>query len=460
MTDPLAAFVARAAAHDIALHSLEVSVHGELVQSAGAAPLGPLTPHRMYSVAKSLTGLIVLALAHEGRLGLDDRIVDHFPEKRPVDPLTARATVADLLAMRGPHAATTYREEDGDWLDSWFRTPPTHRPGTLFTYDTSGSYVLSALVERIAGAPLEDVLRDRIFAPTGGDGMRMRRGPDGVGHGGSGLVCRPRDLLRVAEALNAEGGVLPAGVVRAALERRADPAMQTWGAPLRAGYGAQFWLPPGGGWMMFGLGGQIVYGDPDRGVAAVVTANAQACQSGDQRLASLFLEAIADDPSGEDPVELRWPAPRHDPRHARAADGELIAVSGRGHPPRIQARLGADAVELRFGSAVSVGPLDRADPVEIPGLGTAAIAARPGHADPVEIPGLGVGVATGGWCEPDTLDLRVDLSGDDIARLRMRILVTDDGLITVQSQGFGPAIGGTWNWFGSYAPIAHTGAIR
>lgn len=433
MTDALSAFVARTAAHDITIHSLEVSIDGEIVHSAGVAPFGPHAPHRMYSVAKSLTGLVVLALAHEGRIRLEDRIVDHFPEKRAVDPLTARATVADLLAMCGPHAATTYREEEGDWLDSWFRTPPTHRPGTLFTYDTSGSYVLSALVERVESAPLEDVLRERILAPTGGgDGMRMLRGPEGIGHGGSGLVCRPRDLLRVAEMLNSGGGALPPDVVSAALERRSDAAMQTWGAPLRAGYGAQFWLPPGGGWMMFGLGGQIVYGDPDRGIAAVVTANAQACQSGDQRLVSLFLEAMRKDPRDECPFDLVRPRPPHDPRHGRTVDGDFIASSGRGNPARMAARFAPDSVRLAIGDTI--------------------IRAHDGHSYPVDIPGIGVGVATGGWCAPDTYDLRVDAATDDIACLRMRIVATDDGLITVQSQAFGPATDGTWNWFGSYAP--------
>lgn len=56
-------------------------------------------------------------------------------------PWLAATTVRHLLAMRGPHRATTYQL------------------GAVFTYDTSGSYVLAALVERLAGVSLTDYLR-------------------------------------------------------------------------------------------------------------------------------------------------------------------------------------------------------------------------------------------------------------------------------------------------------------
>lgn len=439
MTGGLARLVERAAAHDIVLHSLEVSVAGRLVHSAASDPHGPHVPHRMYSVAKSLTGLAILGLAHDGALRLDDPVAAHLPEFGPVHDLVARTTIADVLSMRGPHARTTYREGEPDWLASYFRVPPTHAPGTIFTYDTSGSYVLSAIAERAHGAPLKRVLRERLFAPLGaGDDLRVLRGPDGVGHGGSGLVCRPRDLLAIAEMLvggGARGGVrvLPAEVVEQAIARRSDPSMQTWGGPLRAGYGAQIWLPPGGGWMMFGLGGQIVYGDPSRELAVVVTANAQGCQAGDQRLVSLLLEALEEDPRSQETPSLAPPDPPHDAAYARRIDGSFSLVAGEGAPDRIRVSAGAEravveASEARF----------EAEPGR-----TTAFAREDGR-----------GTIAAGWTAPGALELRADLSGDDILRRRVRLVRTDDGLVSVQAQGFGPAASPRDDWFGCYAPTS------
>lgn len=444
MTGSFARFIDAAHAHDISIHSIEASIGGELVYSAGAAGAGPHVPHRMYSVSKSFTALAVLSLAHEGRLRTSDLLMDHFPEMRPVDPLLEEATIAHLLSMRTPYARTTYVEAEGDWLESFFRALPSHRPGTLFHYDTSASYTLSALVERISGRSWEDVVRERVFAPLGlGDGMRMLRGPEGIGHGGSGLIARPRDLLVIAEMLNGAGErrgvrVLPPEVVDALTTRRADTAMLNWGSSLRAGYASQLWLPPGGGWMMFGLGGQIVYGDPNSRRAVVVTANAQACNAGDQRLATLLLDALEGGPFGDAPDAIAWPAPSHDPAHARSIRGTATLTAGENAPDRIEIAASEGSVDLRAGDL--------------------SFAARPGMETFVEVRGTGPfagewtarGVVTGAWIAPGVFDVRIDASGDEIARRRVRVVISDDERVTVQSLAFGPGSPEHATWQGTF----------
>ncbi|GGO63135.1 hypothetical protein GCM10010910_14950 [Microbacterium nanhaiense] len=427
--------IAEAAAHDISIHSIEVSRGGSLVYSAGAAGMGPEVPHRLYSVSKTFTAIAVLSLAHEGRLATGDALMDHFPEKRPVHPLLELATIDDLLSMRTPYVGTTYTEGSPEWLDSFFRTMPSHRPGTLFHYDTSASYVLAALVERIEGRSWEDVIRERVFAPLGlGEGMRMITSPEGIAHGGSGMVARPHDLLVIGEMLLGGGArgdvrVLPREVVGELVRHRADTSMLTWGSTNRFGYAAQTWLPPQGGWMMVGLGGQYVYGDPARDLVAVMTANAQGCNAGDQRLSTMLLEAL-DEPMGEAPASIAWPAPVHDARHARAVSGSLRAVTGSGLRSRVSLELTTEGMRLDAGAF--------------------AFTARAGEELAVDAPGVGHGVVTGGWCAPGIFDARVDVIGDDIARQRVRIVVTDDGLVTLEAQGFGPGAPAGWTGQGTF----------
>lgn len=435
----LRTLLAEAHAADIALHSIEISVAGRTVVRDGIAPFGPDVPHRLYSVSKSFTGLAVLLLAEEGLLELDDGILTHFPEQAPVHAWLEQTRIDDMLAMTGPYSRTTYVEASDSWFPSYFREPPTHRPGTLFTYDTSASYVLAALVERLAGMPVLDYLRPRLLDPLGiGAGARFLPGPEGISHGGSGLIMAPSDLLPIAETIN-QGGcrggdrILPECVVARLVEQRSSPAMQTWGAPLRAGYGRQVWLPGGGSWMMFGLGGQIVYGDPEREIAAVVTADTTTLTGGDQRLVDMMLRALdgVDEAGGDLTIGLAPPVPPHDPRHAGSVRTTAALITGEDAPEEIVVEADADGGRVRWDDAHEL----------------VFATARPTTA---RTP-LGDAVVTAGWTTPGVLDVRLSAVGDDIASVRLRLVAGDDGILTLMSQGFGPAIGSSWTFRGSYS---------
>lgn len=449
----LTPLAARAARLDIALHTVHVGVRGREVASAACDPLGPDTPQRMYSVSKTLTGLAVGLLADEGALSLDDPVVRHFPEMAPVHPWLEATTLRHVLAMRGPHHATTYKRYDGAWLESYFRVEPTHPPGTLFTYDTSGSYVLAALVERLGGTSVAEYLRPRLLDPLGvAPGLRYLTGPEGVSSsGGSGLICTPRDLRRIAEVMVAGGvhdGVrlLPEDYLAAATGRRADTATQTWGASLRAGYGYQLWLPARGGWLMFGLGGQIVYGDPATGVVVVVTADTQACASGDQRLLDDVLDLVVDplvaavgtgaDVDAAEHLPLAWPSPGRPGAPRRAVDARLTSLTPGQGPESLDLTLDADGGRLR-----TDGGWDAAGGWDVPLRFDGPVAARVGG-----VPA----VVTAGWSDGDVLDVRCALHGDDLATLRLRLAQAADGTLAVQSQAFCEAADPAWTFHAAY----------
>lgn len=449
---PLEELRAFASARGIALHTVQVHRGGEPLIQAACAPLTVSTPQRMYSVTKSLTGLAVGLLVDEGRVELDAPLASYFPDQAPFHPFLAATTVRDALAMRGPHRSTTYKRFDGGWLESYFRVPPTHRPGAVFTYDTSGSYTLAALVERLTGGSLIDYLRPRVLDPLGASaGMRVLR-EDGVSSGGSGLVCTPDDLSRLAALLLAggrHGGVrlVSAGYLAQATAKHADTAIQAWGTQLSAGYGLQMWLPAAGGWLMFGLGGQLVFGDPARDLTIVITADTQACPGGDQELVDLVLGRLADAWAAPDAeverAELSWPAPPHDPTHAVALHGSWAPEAGTELEP-LPLTVDADA---SGGTLSAEGPggwsvaFACGEPTHVAANTLAAATAVPGPA-----------VVTAGWTDPRTLDLRVDVLGDELAVLRLRLVVGRDGSLTLRRQGFCEVLAPGWNGVGSYAP--------
>lgn len=471
----VAALAARARELDIALHTVQVSVRGQTVTHAVSDPFDLDTPQRMYSVSKTFTGLAIGLLADEGALSLDDPVTKHFPEMGPVHPWLEATTLRHMLAMRGPHRSTTYKRTDGGWLESYFRVRPTHPPGTVFTYDTSASYVLAALVERLSGTSLPGYLRSRVLDPLGvSPGLRFLTGPEGISHGGSGLVCTARDLRRLAHLLLDDGvhdgaRLLPADYLRAATSLQADTVLQTQAAALRRGYGYQLWLPREGSWLLFGLGGQLVYGDPARGLAVVVTADTQACAGGDpfiDDLLDLLVDplverldagAVSDGESDGGAVDggaadadtpavaLPWPAPRHAAAHSRPVAGRYVNVVDGPGPAELVMSLDDGG-----GRLVSTGGRAGAtSQASASGWHVELRFDRPVRTRVDDQPA----VVTAGWTGPDALNVRCGLLGDNLTTWRIRLAWAQDGTLAVQSQVFGETADHGWNFHAAYRPV-------
>ena len=155
-------------------------------------------------MTKPLTAAAALVLVEECRIRLDDPVDEFLPELAdrrvlsrpdgPVDdtvPAVRAVTLRDLLTFRlglgmdfaatGPQTAMQVMVEQGIEVgppapgrglppDEWMRrlgaVPLERQPGERWLYHTSAE-VLSVLIARVAGQPLPDFLRERIFEPLG-----------------------------------------------------------------------------------------------------------------------------------------------------------------------------------------------------------------------------------------------------------------------------------------------------
>jgi CubicO group peptidase (beta-lactamase class C family) len=178
------------------------------VMAIGGPPMRPDTLFRISSTTKPITAAVVLSLVEEGLLDLNGPVEELLPEladrrvlRRPDGPLadTVKAerpvTVRDLLtftwgfgmqgamfmspdpwpivkaveerelASFGPPEPVTTPDPD-TWMARLGELPLLAQPGERWLY-SAGSQVLGVLAARAAGAPFEDVMRERVLTPLG-----------------------------------------------------------------------------------------------------------------------------------------------------------------------------------------------------------------------------------------------------------------------------------------------------
>ncbi|MBI2384272.1 MAG: beta-lactamase family protein [Gammaproteobacteria bacterium] len=136
-------------------------------------PLSPDTPICLFSASKAIAALLVHKLAEQGKLRLDDRVVEHIPEFAPHGK--DRVTIRQLLAHRAGIPTLPVKHPDPSLLHHWDAlvhllclAPPFDPRFEKQAYHalTSG-FIIGELVRRASGRELRDVLREWIAQPLG-----------------------------------------------------------------------------------------------------------------------------------------------------------------------------------------------------------------------------------------------------------------------------------------------------
>lgn len=156
---------------------------GTITASAGTTEIGierqpqASDVFRVGSVTKTMTGIVILQLADEGKLKLTDSIGTYIEGIPRGDEIT----IANLLNMRsGLH---NYLDIDG--FAAVFNTNMTHvwtpqqliafgldypagaAPDTAFDYSNTNTNLLGLVAEQLDEKPLVEIYHDRLFKPLG-----------------------------------------------------------------------------------------------------------------------------------------------------------------------------------------------------------------------------------------------------------------------------------------------------
>ena len=296
---------------DIPMHSVLMMKGDSLFCECYFAPFHKDLNHRMYSQTKSFVSVAIGLLIEEGKLSLDDKIADFFPDK--IDGELSRGlkeqTVRNMLTMSTVgYGQPWFNNDDRDRAHLYFncKRHMDRYPGTLWEYDSQGSQILSTLVERLSGTTLFDYLNERIFTHLGTfKGAEILKVPTGESWGDSSMLCTSRDIISFARFVMNYGTwngkrLMNEAYLREATSKVVDNREAPRTFAFHHGYGYQIWRTERNGFAFVGMGNELTVCLPDDDIIFVCTADCQGDDdTGREYIINHFFELIMDDISKE-----------------------------------------------------------------------------------------------------------------------------------------------------------------
>jgi len=139
-------------------------------------PNAPDTKFRLGSITKQFTAMLTLQLIEQGKIKLDGKITDYLPDYRK--DVGEKVTVHHLLTHTS--GIPSYTDQPG-FLENVSRNPYKvsefvkkyasgdlqFEPGSKFSYNNSGYFLLGAIIEQVTGKSYEQALKENILDPAG-----------------------------------------------------------------------------------------------------------------------------------------------------------------------------------------------------------------------------------------------------------------------------------------------------
>lgn len=264
---------------DTDIHHVVVVRHGKVIAEMHPEPFRKNDVHTLYSCSKTFTMLAIGMLVDDGKLNVNDKVVDLLPDKAPAKKSHAlkAMTVKQLLTMTaGIKPALELRQEGDDWASVWLAQPVTNPD--VFQYDSLCTFMLAAIVQRITGMTLLQFLNERFFHPLGIYEADWEESPDGTNVGGWGLRLTAESMAKAGICMMNRGLWQGKQLISAKWIDEASQAHTNYSNPApkptdtNQGYCYQMWrclLPDA--FRADGAYGQFVVMSPERDLVVVIT---------------------------------------------------------------------------------------------------------------------------------------------------------------------------------------------
>ena len=159
--------------------SVLVSKNGKIVYEKAygyqdAAEQIPNTSNTIYqigSTTKEFTAAVILKLAEERKLSLEDKLSTYFPDFKRGDEITIKhllthtSGIYEILRDHMAVMESTKPRTKERMLSFFINKPLDFDPGTKYAYCNSGYILLGLIIEKVTGWPYQVVVRDLILEP-------------------------------------------------------------------------------------------------------------------------------------------------------------------------------------------------------------------------------------------------------------------------------------------------------
>jgi CubicO group peptidase (beta-lactamase class C family) len=232
------------------IHSILIVKDGRLVFEEYFYFYSRYSSHEVASVTKSFTSLLVGLAIEQGYVqSVDEKILTYFSEYLPLeqpDEQVENITIEDLLTMRSgwecddwdPASRTYYEKEHSlGWpaaVETILNFPMETRPGSHFSYCTSGTIVLNALLTKATGMELSSFAREYLLQPLGIQTVTWEHWGGWADIGGI-LLMRSRDMAKIGLLVLQNGNwngeqIVPEDWIRLSTQEHVslDPGQSSW----------------------------------------------------------------------------------------------------------------------------------------------------------------------------------------------------------------------------------------
>ncbi len=137
-------------------------------------PNQPNTKHRLGSITKQFTAVLILQLAEQGKLKLDEKVTTYLPDypKETGDQITIHHLLTHTSGIPNYTSFPNFfRDKTRDpytpeeFVHVFADSTLDFSPGEKFAYSNSGYFLLGVIIEKVSGKSYEELLHENIFTP-------------------------------------------------------------------------------------------------------------------------------------------------------------------------------------------------------------------------------------------------------------------------------------------------------
>ena len=156
-------------AREVCGHALRYATDEDELPRGEWVPTRRSTIYDLASVTKLFTSLATVQLIEEGRVRLHDPVARHLPEFAAggKDEVTVRHLLTHTSGLVATLPLWSDWSTPEERIAAVMDEPPTDPPGSTYRYSDLNLITLGVLVERLRGASLDRVVRERITDPLG-----------------------------------------------------------------------------------------------------------------------------------------------------------------------------------------------------------------------------------------------------------------------------------------------------